>query len=250
MQQKDKLKEVLAASEAKNVYPVSGEKYDFSLISYRHLTSQNERNIRNFLDWIKLRHSFEVVVVGGGYGCSHIEVIVIMQNQSDAADFVLRLMKDEEFRGKASSLGFRVMILPKPYIRQDLLNGNIETDPDTAELFARGTSINIDKSIHITGNVTNSNIAAHSPTAILNLTQEGQLDILYKAILDAAEKHSGISKSEAIAISTQISELRAELGKLSPNVTLIERILSNLGSTASIASLVDQIKPFLKGLLP
>ncbi|MDO8775789.1 MAG: hypothetical protein Q7K57_45225 [Burkholderiaceae bacterium] len=106
--------------------------------------------------------------------------------------------------------------------------------------------MNIDQSIHVGGNVTGSNI--HSPGA--NVTQGEPIGPLLATILKVAEEDSRVSKAEAISISQQVTELRTELAKPAPNPTMVERILGNLGSIASITGLVDQVRPFLKALFP
>lgn len=52
------------------------------------------------------------------------------------------------------------------------------------------------------------------------------------------------------ACSLEAYELQSELEKSSTNITLVERVLGNLGGIASIAILVEQVKPFLNALLP
>lgn len=246
MQTTDKLADVLRASEAKEVIPEPPQFRGFSLISYRHFTSQDENGIRHLLAYSLQQHLIEVVVVGGGYGCTRIEFEVTSHDSSQIADLVLKLMRDEVFRSEALSVGFRVMILREPYVRLDLLNGGIETDPRTADIFLGGGTVNIDQSIHVGGNVTGSNL--HSASATVSQTES--VGSLLAAILKTAEEDSRVSKAEAISISQQVAELRTELAKAAPNTTMVERILGNLGSIASITSFVDQIRPFLKTLFP
>lgn len=246
MQTTDKLADVLLASEAKQVIPVPIGFRGFSLISYRHFTSQDENSIRHLLAFLFQRHLIEVVAVGGGYGCTRIEFEITSHDSSHVADLVLKIMKDEIFRTEALTVGFRVMILREPYVRLDIMNGNIQTDPITADIFSKGGTVNIDQSIHVGGNVTGSNL--HSPGA--SASQGESIGSLLTAILKIAEEDSSVSKAEAISISQQVAELRAEIAKPSPSPTTVERILGNLGSIASITSLVDQVRPFLKALFP
>lgn len=244
--QTDKLAEVLRAAEAKQVIPVLPQFRGFSLISFRHFTSQDENGIRHLFAYLLQRHLIAVVAVGGGYGCTRIELEITSHDSSQVADLVLRLMKDEVFRSEALTVGFRVMILREPYVRLDLANGGIQTDPITADIFSKGGIVNIDQSIHVGGDVTGSNL--HSSGATVSEVET--IGPLLAAILKAAEEDSQVSKAEAISISQQVAELRAELAKSFPNTTMVERNLGNLGSIASITSLVDQVRPFLKALFP
>ncbi|MDO8775788.1 MAG: hypothetical protein Q7K57_45220 [Burkholderiaceae bacterium] len=133
----DKLADVLRASEAKQVIPVPTQFRGFSLISYRHFTSRDESGIRHLLAYVRQQHLIEAVAVGGGYGCTRIEFEITSHDSSLIADLVLNLMKDPIFRSEALSVGFRVMILREPYVRLDLANGGIQTDPITADFFQK-----------------------------------------------------------------------------------------------------------------
>ena len=104
--------------------------------------------------------------------------------------------------------------------------------------------MNIDQSIHVGGDISGSNL--HSPGATVSHGET--IGALLTAILKAAEEDSKVSKAEAISIAQQVAELRTELAKSSPNISMVERILGNLDSIASITSLVDQVRPFLKTL--
>ena len=60
---------------------------------------------------------------------------------------------------------------------------------------------------------------------------------------------TGASKADVGRVLTAVAEMKMELGSAKPRVAVLERSLAVIGNVASVVSLVDQIRPFLRGIL-
>lgn len=106
----------------------------------------------------------------------------------------------------------------------------------------------VDQSTHIKAPITNSAFAAHSPQATQTVSTNPDLSSLLNRILIQAEADEKITKTELIIVQKEVTALKEELNQARPQQTVVERILGNLGSIASLTSLVNQIAPFLPAL--
>lgn len=109
-------------------------------------------------------------------------------------------------------------------------------------------TVNIDQSTVIQGNVSNSNITAHS----LRVTQKvlsNDIQNILSQIIDALNRDLSLSNSDREDLLQDVESLRGQLSKNKKDRTLIERILNNLSSIASIGSFVTNLYPHIKPLL-
>lgn len=106
----------------------------------------------------------------------------------------------------------------------------------------------VDQSTRIDGSVINGAFAAHSPHASQTVTVNPNLDEILDKIIRVAESDNQVTKTQYSIILKEIEWLKSELTKPKPRRRIIERILANLGSVASITNFVDQIAPFLPAL--
>lgn len=103
-----------------------------------------------------------------------------------------------------------------------------------------------DKTNVVTANQSNVMIGSDHSTQTLD--QSGNINELFSEIMRVAQASNQVSKEEFIKISAAIDEIKYQLATENPDKADIERNLSNLGSIASIASLVGQLSPMLLGL--
>jgi hypothetical protein len=245
----DRLDEVLVASDTRQRVIANDGRVCFTLISYRTLNSSNAEQIRHFQEWVQKKYSVLIPVVGGGYGCSRIEFDVVAPSAAEALRFTQGILQDREFQLKATEVGFRVLIVNEPWARIDLANGMVEGGDALKEIVETGGITMVDQSQKINAPVTNSNLAAHSPNASQFVTVNSELENILGEILAKAETDETVTKQQYIQVKTEIEELKAELQKPKPQKSVIERILGNLGSIASLTSLANKIAPFLPVLI-
>ncbi len=68
-------------------------------------------------------------------------------------------------------------------------------------------------------------------------------------ILEQIRTDTTLTVAKAQEAQKAVEELKAGLQGTSPTPGMLERAMSSLGDIASVATLVDQVRPFLKGLL-
>lgn len=94
-----------------------------------------------------------------------------------------------------------------------------------------------------------SNIMLDSPYATQTLEQSNKIDTILSQIIEQSKADPSITKSEYIDITSGVEIIQSELVSSTPNISKVERSLSNLGSVASITSLATQLSsqlaPFL-----
>lgn len=171
-------------------------------------------------------------------GLDHDEVFNVLQAVVQAIHDGCSLAEIAT-RGEECSDGLRDKKGPKFINHGLLINGNGDIHMTIDER---------DQSTHIEAPVINSNLAAHSPNAKQTLNVSHDLEAGLEKILEKARTDDTISKTDCLQIIAWVAELREELSKAKPKQSVLERLLSNLGSFASLASLVNTIHPFLPTL--
>lgn len=109
-------------------------------------------------------------------------------------------------------------------------------------------TVNINQNTVIHGNVSNSNIAAHSSYVSQKVLSNDIQNILSE-IIDALRRDSSLSNSEREDLLHDVETLRGQLSKNKKDRSLIERVLSNLSGVASIGSFITNLYPHIKPLL-
>ena len=239
----DYLFKVLEATTKRTLFISDESRTNFSLISYATLSIDSADSIRKFQKWIKKEYGVTIRVVGGGYGCTRIDFEVISESTEKASDFIKKVISDHKFHEKAYEIGFKVLIIKNPWLRINLVDGSIEGD--IARIKKGDLKMNVDKSVHVDGPVTNSNITAHSSSTNQTISINSKTDKILDKIIKHAKTNNNISKEEYIMILNQIQELKEEITKPNPRNNVIERILSNLSNIASISSFVNEVMHFL-----
>lgn len=244
---KDKLTLVIKAIEDKSrIIPLESVDH-FTLISYSTLSTDSVKSIRNFQKWVRGHFGVSILVSGGGYGCSLINFNILTEEASEAKEVMKQMLEDSAFFDKAREANFNVLLIKDPWTRIDLFLRMVEGGKGLQNNLIRGVTMTIDKSLKINAPVT-GNIAIDSSNVSQSVVINPGLESVFKQILDTAENDEMISKKQYLHISNQLMELRKEIQSHRPKKSVIESILTNLGSTASIASLADKITPFLPTL--
>lgn len=109
-------------------------------------------------------------------------------------------------------------------------------------------TVNINQSTVIHGNVSSSNIAAHSS----NVTQKvlsNDIQHIITQIINTLNKDASLSPADREDLLHDVETLKGQLSKNKKDRTLIERVLSNLSGVASIGSFVTNLYPIIKPLL-
>jgi hypothetical protein len=236
---KDYLHEILTASARKTKIEFGSIMPDFSLISYRTLSTDAEPLIAGFQQWVKETHGVRVLAVAGGYGCTRIEFEVVSDSPEKAAQFTQAIIQNGDLHEKAREIGFRILILAHPYTRIDLVNSRIEGNTFLQNLIREGGINMTDQSTHIHGSIRNSAVSVHSPHTTQTVTVNPQLDSLYAAILEKARTDDEVTKKQYLQVVDDIDVLKKELSQATPRKSVVERILTNLGSIASLTSLAN-----------
>jgi hypothetical protein len=101
----------------------------------------------------------------------------------------------------------------------------------------------------------NVNIYAPSALAIdsenfkQQVSSSDELTELFQQMIEALRADSSLIAEQRDQLQADIEKLRQELSSKSPRRQIVERYLSNLGSVASLASLANQVAPFLPLLI-
>ncbi len=106
--------------------------------------------------------------------------------------------------------------------------------------------ITIDNSTKIYGNVSNSNIATHSPHATQTAsTKNPDIEKLILLITETIKKDSTLSTERIVDAIQDIESLKLQLSKKNKSLALINSILTNLSDISSIASFILQLTPLI-----
>ncbi|MEZ5357378.1 MAG: COR domain-containing protein [Candidatus Zixiibacteriota bacterium] len=106
-----------------------------------------------------------------------------------------------------------------------------------------------DNSTHFHEKVEKSNIALHSEKIKQNISRNENIDITLDKIIATLRKDDNLHFEQLMKFLEEVQALKQELSKEKPQKSIVERYLNNLGSVASIASLVNQISQYLPALL-
>jgi hypothetical protein len=108
--------------------------------------------------------------------------------------------------------------------------------------YQQGASVGNDQSLKIGRGVKRSNLAIHSPGAILKIENGPKIEELLKAMEAAAERDQQVTKAQYAEIVAQLGLLRGELAKPKPDASVVEKAVNYLGGIASITSLAWQAR--------
>ena len=252
----DKLKQVLNCIESR--VSILESKVDWPVIrlfSWRTLSPKHYESIRHFQMMIQQQFRVNLVVIGGGYGCSKVVFAVEAHTQEEASAFVINIMESPVFRELASKAEFRVAITDNPYTRTDLKTGDQELSP--AAIAAKNKlhikELNIMTEIkntitNIEGGVKDTNLAicsenntmqlSYNPdnTALMRLLDSIKVQITSKSDIAQGEK------SEAIDI---VEAIDTESKKDKPKKALLKSYAESLKSISSITDSVTKLLALL-----
>ncbi len=249
---KDHLRRVLSVINKRSSWYESRAQVDLSLISFRALSPVSEKAIKELQTWVQETYSVQIRVVGGRYGCSRIDVKVVVESPEDAAKFMRQFIGDQNFRERAYAASFTVLVSRDPRAFIDLAPRILVENANFWGPIVKGDSKmsvnNRDQSTRIGGSVTGSNVASHSQRSTQTTNLNPVLANILTKMMQEVETNDKIGKKEYLKAVEEINELKAEFSKPKPRRSVIERILGNLGSIASLASLVNQMVPFLPAL--
>lgn len=260
----DKLAEVVDAINRNKKIDTSDSGILFSLISYSKNYKDLYHAIRNLQSWVQANYNVIVPVVGGGAGCSRITFEIIAATPDDARKFIKSIIYDEEFHQQIRNINFRIIILEEPWTRVDAYRHTIEGGADLAGRLANndylesavqlskhlkeGIIMAIDNRTNITGQVSNSIINVQSPNATQSISVGTDWAVFIDKMVDKAKNDTTVSKEQYLALEKAFNDLRNELKQPKPKRNIVEGIFTNLGSVASISSLINEIAPFLPKL--
>lgn len=247
----DKLSQVFEAISSRSKILPPPPTRRFTLISYSTFGSSAYARVRRFQYWVRDYYFIHIPVVGGGYGCTQLHFEIVADSAELAASFVRSMIRDESLHEKMREVNFRILIIDQPYTRIDLSRGTLEGGEGLNDCIRRGVIVKIDnsdRSVNINAPVTNSNLAAHSEDVSQSIAGDPKVYEVLNQMMLHAESSYEITKKQYAEISGYVKELKEELAKPKQDIGIIERIIGNLGSIASISGFVDRIIPFLPAI--
>lgn len=123
---KDSLTRAIEAIEEKRRFLVPGARRDITLISYHHLTQEQAPAIRRLIVVLKKQLGFESRVVGGGYGCSTIEIEIAISDPIERQLALRGVLGCKEVREIARSAGCIRIVISEPYEGMSLITGELD----------------------------------------------------------------------------------------------------------------------------
>lgn len=108
------------------------------------------------------------------------------------------------------------------------------------------TFITINQSTNIQGDVSNSNIATHSRESTQTIYTGPEIGSIIDQLVTTLKSDLSVSPQVKEDLLHDVESLESQLAKNNKDKNLIERILSNLSSVSSIASLVLKLKDLLE----
>jgi hypothetical protein len=124
---KDKLEEVIALSEAKKLVAIPSSDKVLELISYRTFDKHDIKAIRRFQAIIAEEFKIQLVVIGGGYGCTKIIFHLDKASPDEVRIMIQELLESSMFREAALNVDFEIAIVRNPDARIVLKNGKSES---------------------------------------------------------------------------------------------------------------------------
>ncbi len=123
----DKLDEVINRSIAKKFVSSPTSEQTLELISLRTFDKSDVQSVRKFQAAIAERFNIDLVVAGGGYGCTKVAFKLEGVSPEEARIQIQKLLESELFREEALKVDFQIAIGRNPDIRVNLKNGVIES---------------------------------------------------------------------------------------------------------------------------
>ena len=194
--------------------------------------------VEELFKYIENTYNVKLNLVGGGRGCTKLDVEVEGCPQK-IADFIDHLTEDEKFNQLAARIKLRVLFSRDDGHRRELPNSS------GVGMKEKDSGINI----NINGNVAGFQVGTSESSQKVKQHIE-ELDIraltpilseLKKGIEELSEK-AVLNKGELIG---DFEHLVSEMSREKPRKSIMLELLNNLGSVASLTSIVDRIYPFL-----
>jgi len=129
----DILAGVLAASMARGNIAPFGHPY-IDLISLRTFTIADIPALRAMQMKIFNELDINLVVVGGGYGCTRLSITVESDSPEETKQLLEELFSSKVFSDAALDVGISVLIRHEPYTRKNLKTGTIEGELENPSL--------------------------------------------------------------------------------------------------------------------
>lgn len=123
----DKLEEVISRSETRKLVAMPSSDQILELISYRTLNKDDIPAIRNFQRKVAEDFNINLLVVGGGYGCTKIAFHLENASPEEVRILIQDLLESEMFRKAALKVDFELAIVRNPDARIVLKNGKNES---------------------------------------------------------------------------------------------------------------------------
>lgn len=231
------LKQVLEASMSGRYLssPTRIDSKAFSLITDDrvNLSLRDLDAISDLIRYIEEEYKVRLRITGGGAGCTKFD-FEIEGCPKAAAEFVKALMNDTIFLEKALEAKFKVVF-----------------SPDGPTHFAIG-----DQSMKNAGpinvNIHNSTVSGlqvgsdgSSQVATQTSSSNEGLSIVLRdltAAITALDEKEVPTKGELVE---DVETLKKEFSRKEPRHGILTQLLGNMGSVASLASLADQLYPFI-----
>lgn len=110
---------------------------------------------------------------------------------------------------------------------------------------ARPLAFTVDQSFKNYGSMNGSNIAVHSNQVNQTVTENSQVDRLFKEIVETLRQDATLTQAKLQELLDDVESLRKELKKSNPRSGILTELYSYLGNTASIASYLPQLQAFI-----
>ena len=123
----DKLQEVIDRSESRKLVALPSSDQILELISYRTMDRRDIPAIRNFQRAIAEKFNLNLVVIGGGYGCTKIAFHLDGASPEEVRVLIQQLLENPLFRSEALKVDFEIAIVRNPDARIMLKNGHNES---------------------------------------------------------------------------------------------------------------------------
>lgn len=115
---------------------------------------------------------------------------------------------------------------------------------------ARPLAVNVDQSFKNYGSMNGSNISVHSEQVNQTVGGNSEIEKLCKEIIEILRRDMTLELSERQELIDDVETLKRELRKENPRSGILSEIYSVFGNTASLVSILPQLRALIGAFLP
>lgn len=115
---------------------------------------------------------------------------------------------------------------------------------------ARPLAVNVDQSFKNYGSMNGSNIAVHSDRVNQTISENSEIEKLCKEIIEILRRDMTLEPTKRQELLDDVQTLKIELRKENPRSRILSEIYSVFGNTASLVSILPQLRALIGAFLP